>query len=199
MSFFADRSSVQRRCLAAACAAAFSCVLAPAAAAEQRPQDRLDAYTVVTSAEQLAAFEAKGLDVADSRVTATGVKAQMILTRGQVQDVRAAGASAKLTRVKGGKTVKQFAAAAGGERVHRLALVGRAGRLSATRCTRLARDNPQLVKLEVIGTTLQGREIIALKVTAGRARQAPTAAARRCCTAPPSTRASGSRPRSTGA
>ena len=87
------------------------CVVVPAAAAKQRPQDRLNAYTVVTTAKQLAAFEEKGLDVADSRFTARGVKAQMILTRSQVQDVRADGASAKLTRVKGGKTVKQFAAA----------------------------------------------------------------------------------------
>ena len=54
-----------RWCLVAACAVAISCVAVPAAAAEQRPQDRLNVYTVVTSAEQLAAFEEKGLDVAE--------------------------------------------------------------------------------------------------------------------------------------
>ena len=92
-------------------AVALTCVAVPAAAAKQRSQDRLNAYTVVTTADQLAAFEAKGLDVADSEVRGTNVRANMILTRAQAQDVRAAGASAKLTRVKGGKTVKQFAAA----------------------------------------------------------------------------------------
>ena len=90
---------MQRWCLAAVWAVAFSCVVVPAAAAKQRPQDRLNAYTVVTSSKQLAAFEDKGLDVASSRVMARGVKAQMILTRSQVQDVRAEGASAKLTHV----------------------------------------------------------------------------------------------------
>ena len=58
---------------------------------EQRPQDRLDAYTVETTADKLAAFEEKGLDVADSQTTATGVRAQMILTRGQARHVGVAG------------------------------------------------------------------------------------------------------------
>ena len=138
----------------------------PAAAAKQRAQDRLDAYTVVTTAKQLAAFEEKGLDVAESRVTATGVKAQMILTRGQVQDVRAEGASAKLTRVKGGKTVKQFAAAeaANGFTVWKSydEPGGYRDQMHA-----LASQYPGVTKLVKIGTTLQGREILALKVTQG--------------------------------
>ena len=69
--FLEGSSSMQRWCLAAACAVAFSCLAVPAAVAKQRPQDRLDAYTVRTTADKLAAFEAKGLDVADSEVTAT--------------------------------------------------------------------------------------------------------------------------------
>jgi hypothetical protein len=97
MSLFSEGSSMQRWCLAAACAVAISCVAAPAAAAKQRPQDRLNAYTVVTTAEQLAAFEEKGLDVAESRVTTSGVKAQMILTRSQ------AGTSAPRARARGSR------------------------------------------------------------------------------------------------
>ena len=38
------------------------------AAAKQRAADRLDVYTVVTTADKLAEFEAKGLDVAESEV-----------------------------------------------------------------------------------------------------------------------------------
>ena len=102
---------MHRWCLAAACAVAITGVAVPTATAKQRSQDRLDAYTVVTTADQLAEFEAKGLDVAGSKVTGSGVRADMILTRSQVQDVRDAGAQAKLTRVKGGKTIQQFAAA----------------------------------------------------------------------------------------
>ena len=157
---------MQRWCLAAACAVAFSCVLVPAAAAKQRPQDELNAYTVVTTAEQLAAFEEKGLDVADSRVTATGVNAQMILTRGQVQDVRAEGASAELTRVKGGKTVKQFAAAEAANGFTVWKSYDEPGGYR-DQMYELARKFPQVTKLVKIGTTLNGREILALKVTQG--------------------------------
>ena len=157
---------MQGRCLAAACAVALSCVLVPAAAAKQRPQDRLDAYTVVTTAKKLAAFEAKGLDVAESRVTAKGVTAQMILTPGQVQNVRAEGAGATLTRVQGGKTVKQFAAAQAANGFTVWKSYDEPGGYR-DQMYALARNFPQVTKLVKIGTTLQGREILALKVTQG--------------------------------
>jgi hypothetical protein len=155
-----------RWCLAAACAVAITGVAVPTAAAKQRSQDRLDAYTVVTTADQLAEFEAKGLDVADSEVRGSKVRANMILTREQAQDVRAEGAQAKLTRVKGGKTVKQFAAAqaANGFTVWKSydEPGGYRDQLYA-----LASKYPSVTKLVKIGETLQGREILALKVTAG--------------------------------
>ena len=166
MSFFAEGSSMQRWCLAAACAVAISCVAVPAAAAKQRPQDRLNAYTVVTTAKQLATFEEKGLDVVGSRVTATGVRAQMILTRGQVQDVRAEGASAKLTRVKGGQTVKQFAAAQAANGFTVWKSYDEPGGYR-DQMHQLASQYPGVTKLVRIGTTLKGREILALKVTQG--------------------------------
>jgi hypothetical protein len=157
---------MHRWCLAAACAVAITGVAVPTAVAKQRPQDRLDAYTVVTTADKLADFEAKGLDVADSEVRGSNVRANMILTREQARDVRAEGASAKLTRVKGGKTVKQFAAAqaANGYNVWRSydEPGGYRDQLYA-----LAREYPGVTKLVRIGTTLNGREILALKVTQG--------------------------------
>ncbi len=155
-----------RKCLAAALTVAFMCAVAPSAVAKQRAADRLDVYTVVTTADKLEAFEEKGLDVAESRVTASGVKAQMILTRDQVQDVRAEGASAKLTRVKGGMTVKQFAAAeaANGFTVWRSYDEPGGYR---DQMHELANNYPGVTKLVRIGTTLQGREILALKVTQG--------------------------------
>ena len=72
---------MQRWFVVAVCAVAVSFVAVPGAAAKQRPQDRLDAYTVATTAKKLASFEAKGFDVAESQVTLTGAKAQMILAQ----------------------------------------------------------------------------------------------------------------------
>ncbi len=74
--------------------------------------------------------------------------------------------SSTLTRVKGGKTVRQFAAAqaAGGFNVWRSydEPGGIRDQLYAS-----PRDNPQLAKLEVLGHTGQGREILAVKLTQG--------------------------------
>ncbi|HET8951703.1 MAG TPA: M14 family zinc carboxypeptidase [Solirubrobacteraceae bacterium] len=138
----------------------------PAAVAKQRPQDRLDVYTVVTTEQQLAEFEEKGLDIASSRATANGFRAQMILTADQVQDVRADGASAKLTRVKGGKTVKQFAAAQAANGFAVWKSYDEPGGFR-DQMYALAAKYPSVTKLVKIGTTIQGREILALKVTAG--------------------------------
>ena len=62
---------MQRGCLAAAFAVTLTCVVPPAAVAKQRAADRLDVYTVVTSAEKLTDLEAKGIDVASCRRRAT--------------------------------------------------------------------------------------------------------------------------------
>ena len=186
---------MQRWCLAAVWAVAFSCVVVPAAAAKQRPADRLNAYTVVTSAKQLAAFEEKGLDVAESQVTASGVKAQMILTRSQAQDVRAAGASAKLTRVKGGKTVKQFAAAQAANGFTVWKSYDEPGGYR-DQMHQLASQYPQ-ASPSSSGSVRRCRAARSSRSRSRRARAASaTAAGRRCCSAPPSTRASGSRRRS---
>jgi hypothetical protein len=89
-----------------------------------------------------------------------------VLTRDQVAKLRASGVRVKLTRNKKGQTVaQQFAAqAAGGFNVWRSwdEPGGIRDELYA-----VARNNPQLVKLEVLGRTHQGRELIALKVTQG--------------------------------
>ena len=80
---------------------------------------------------------------------------------------RPPASSVKLTRNKKGQTVIEQAAAMAVERLQRVALLGRAGRHPRRAATALARENPQLVKLEVLGHTQQGRELIALKVTQG--------------------------------
>ena len=111
-------------------------------------------------------FEEKGLDVADSESHGHGRQGEMILTRSQVQDVRAAGASAKLTRVKGGMTVKQFAAAQAANGFTVWKSYDEPGGYRDQMYV-LARQYPGVTKLVRIGTTLKGREILALKVTQG--------------------------------
>ena len=62
----------------------------------------------------------------------------------------------------------------------------------------LARDNPDVVKLVEIGKSLLGKPILTIKIT-NNARNTPDGTRPRCSTAPPTTPASGSRPRSSAA
>ncbi len=157
---------MHRWACAAAAAVVLTCVAAPAAAAKQRPADRLEVYTAVTSADKLAELEAAGIDVADSENVGSAVKAQLIMTADQRAKAAAAGVKTKLTRVKGGKTVKQFAAAQAANGFNVWRSYDEPGGFR-DQMYKLAKDNPQITKLVKLGTTLQGREILALKVTQG--------------------------------
>ena len=91
--------------------------------------------------------------------------AQLILTKEQ-RARSAAGAKAKLTRVKGGKTVKQFAAAQAADGFTVWRSYDEPGGFR-DQMYELASKYPGVTKLVKIGTTLKGREILALKVTQG--------------------------------
>jgi len=136
---------------------------APVAETDQAP---LDAYTAVVQPDQLPMIVQQGIDVSGQRAVANGVELDMVLDRAQANRLRGKGVDVKLTRVRGGKTVRQFAAeqAANGFTVWRSydEPGGIRDQLYAA-----ARNNPQLVKLEVLGHTGQGREIIAVKLTQG--------------------------------
>ena len=84
----------------------------------------------------------------------------------QASRLRARGVKLDLTRVKGGKTVRQFAAAqaAGGYTVWRS--YDEPGGIR-DQMYAIARDNPQVAKLVKVGTSVQGREILAVKLTQG--------------------------------
>jgi zinc carboxypeptidase/immune inhibitor InhA-like protein len=136
---------------------------APATGGQSR--ERLRMYTVRGPAAELAKVT-QGVELAGVEQTASGIKAEAVLTRDQVSKLRASGVRVKLTRNNEGQTVaEQFAAQeAGGFNVWRSwdEPGGIRDELYA-----VARDNPQLVKLEVLGRTHQGRELIALKLTQG--------------------------------
>src|SRR5688500_12378534 len=126
----------------------------------------LDVYTAVVQPVQLTMIAEQGIDVSDQRPVANGIELDIVLDQAQADRLRGRGVDLKLTRVKGGKTVRQFAAeqAVNGFTVWRSydEPGGIRDQLYAA-----ARNNPQLVKLEVLGHTGQGREIIAVKLTQG--------------------------------
>ena len=145
--------------------AALTSATATAPAAGRDP-DRLDAYTVTVAPSQLSAIAEQGLDVTGQRPVKGGLEVELVMSPTQADQLEAQGVDVKLTRVKGGKTVRQFAAqqAAAGFTVWRS--YDEAGGIR-DQLYAAAQKNPQLVKLEVLGHTGQGREIIAVKLTQG--------------------------------
>ncbi len=147
---------------------AIALVFVPPAAAGGR--EKLEMYTLEGAAGDIAKA-AGGVELAGVSQTASGIRADAVLTDSQRAKVAAAGVKIKLTRNKKGQTVQQQAAAmaASGFQVYRS--WDEPGGIR-DELFDVARRNPQLVKLEVLGRTHQGRELIALKVTQG-ARDVP--------------------------
>ena len=150
-----------RACVGAGlAAAAIALMIAPAAAA-----DGLEMYTLRGSAATIGELTA-GVELAGVRQTRRGLRADAVLTRSQRAKLVAAGVKVRLKRNAKGQTVTEQAAlqAANGFEVYRS--WDEPGGIR-DELYDLAARNPQLVKLEVLGRTHQGRELIALKVTLG--------------------------------
>src|SRR5690242_20840278 len=155
---------MRRRLFTAMLAALLPALLAPIAGAQERARDVLDAYTADVQAQQLDELNAQGYDVTGARQSATGVELQLILTTGQRAKLASQGIKTRLTRVKGGQTVKQFAAAQSAHGFNVWRSYDEPGGFR-DQMYAIARNNPQLAKLVKLGTTLQGREILAIKLT----------------------------------
>jgi hypothetical protein len=129
-------------------------------AVDQAP---LDVFSASLTAKQAGELARAGYDMSSARATAAGVTADLVLTAGEAAGLRERGMTVQLKHVQG-KTVRQLAAAqaAGGYNVYRSwdEPGGIRDELYA-----VARQNPQLVKLVVLGHTAQGRELIAVKLT----------------------------------
>ncbi len=136
------------------------------APAAPRAQERLNAYTARVSAAQLPDVVAQGLDVTAQRKVRGGVELQLVMSGSEAAQLEARGVDVKLTRVKGGKTVRQFAAAQALNGYNVWRSYDEPGGIR-DQLYAAAAQNPQLVKLEVIGHTGNGREIIAVKLTQG--------------------------------
>ena len=147
----------------AALAAVIALATAPAAAGQGR--EKLEMYTVTGNAGKIAQAT-QGLELAGLRYTRRGIRADVVLTNAQRAKLAASGVKVKLKRNRRGRTVSAQAAAqaVGGYNVYRS--WDEPGGIR-DELYQVARENPQLVKLEVLGRTHQGRELIALKVTQG--------------------------------
>lgn len=151
--------------IAALCAGLTTATAAPTGNAGREP-DRLNAYTATVTPDQLSVLTQAGVDVSGQRRAASGVELDLVLDKAQADGLRARGIDLRLTRVKGGQTVRQFAAAQAANGFNVWRSYDEPGGIR-DQLYAAARNNPQLVKLEVLGHTGQGREIIAVKLTQG--------------------------------
>jgi len=155
-----------RRFLLVAATGAFMLAVAVPGGDAQRPHDQLDVYTAVVSDEQLSALAALGFELTGVREVAGGTEVQLVASKAQRAQLRRDGIRTEFTRVKGGKTVKEFAAeqAENGFTVWRSwdEPGGFREQMHAA-----ARNNRGVAKLVQLGTTYQGRELLALRLTAG--------------------------------
>ena len=91
--------------VAALCAGLTTASAAPGAG---RDSDRLDAYTAVVQADEMATIAQQGIDVSGQRRVANGIELDLVLDQAQAERLRGKGVDLKLTRVKGGKTVQEL-------------------------------------------------------------------------------------------
>jgi hypothetical protein len=142
----------------AVAAVALLLVIAPTAAGQG-----LEMYTLHGPADKITKG-ASGVELAGQRQTASGLEADAVLTGSQASKLRASGVKVSLTRNKKDQTVTEQARAmaAGGFNVYRS--WDEPGGIR-DELSQVAAQNPQLVKLEVLGKTHQGRDLIAVKVT----------------------------------
>jgi hypothetical protein len=138
----------------------------PSDAAKDRESFSLNMYTAVVTDDEMGTLLERGFDVTGQRVVADGIEVDLVMTRRQRDALAAQGIKAELIRVKGGLTVRQFAAeqAENGFQVWRS--YDEPGGFR-DQMYEIAAQNPQIAKLVKIGTTIQGREILAIKLTEG--------------------------------
>jgi hypothetical protein len=126
--------------------------------------DELELYKATVDAAKLQTLQRGGYDVASVKETAAGAEVALVLTNAERDRLRGQGVGLEVVRDKQGRTQRQRAAAqdAAGFTVWRS--YDEPGGIR-DQMYDIARRNPQLVKLVVLGKTRQGREYIALKVT----------------------------------
>ena len=137
----------------------------PASGGRVKSRVSLNQYTVKV---QPAVYQEllSEYDVVSQRNVRGRIRVDLVLSRKQARALRTKGIGVVLKRTKRGKTMRQAAAAQalGGYTVWR-DYDGSDG--IRAQLYVIARNNPQITKLEVIGHSTQNREILALKLTQG--------------------------------
>jgi hypothetical protein len=156
-----------RRLSALAFAAILALSVAAPATAKDHPSGGLDMFSATVDAATAGRLAKAGYDIADQQTQAGGkVRLSLVLSGKDRSRLSADGVTTTAIRDKQGKTARQRAAlqAASGFTVWR-SWDEKGG--IRDELYDIAKKNAGFVKLEVLGHTLQGREIIALKVTQG--------------------------------
>src|SRR4029453_5272729 len=136
------------------------------AQAGAKRQVSLNFYRATVSQAKYKKLLAQDLDIAAAKTTASGrTRLDLVLTRRQASALRTKSIAVRLLRNAKGQSARQAAKtqATGGYLVWRD--YDSKGGISDF-LHKMAADNPDLTKLEVIGHTENDREILALKVTA---------------------------------
>jgi hypothetical protein len=157
---------MKRAALGALIALGLLTLLSSAAAAPPPGRQALEVFTVTVEPGQVDDLVRQGLDVIAVRAVGDTTEVDVVLTGTERARLEGQGLKLGLKRTKDGKTVKQLAAeqAANGFTVWRS--FDEPGGIR-DQMYALARANPQLIKLEVLGHSGQNREYIALKLTEG--------------------------------
>ncbi|HEX2041236.1 MAG TPA: M14 family zinc carboxypeptidase [Acidimicrobiales bacterium] len=145
--------------------------LTTTAAGAPARQASLDMYTATVDRATEARLKREGFDVTAARSGPNGLEVDLVLSNGERGRLQRQGIDLQPKRNRDGRTVKQLAAdqKAAGYRVWR-SFDERGG--MRDEMYDIARRNPRISKLQVVGRSLQGREILALKVTRDATRTA---------------------------
>jgi len=135
-----------------------------AAAAPGKGNGHLEMYTANVARADVAKLIREGYDVTAVRAAGERADVDLVLSQRELRLLERRGVAVHVKRDANGKSATERAAAqaAGGYTVWRS--WDQPGGIRDELYS-IAQKNPSIVKLEVIGHTIQGREIVALKVT----------------------------------
>ena len=140
--------------------------IAPATAKDQ-PAGGLDMYSATVDAATAGRLASAGYDIVDQQINADGkVTLSIVLSGKQRAQLRREGVNSDAIRDAKGRTSSQRAAAQATAGFNVWRSWDQTGGIR-DELYDVAKKNAGFVKLEVLGKTGQGREIIALKVTQG--------------------------------
>ena len=127
-------------------------------------KELLQMYTATVDPATVGRLAREGYDVATAKQVKGGVQVDLVLTSRERDRLTAEGVGLSLLRNSAGLTVQEQAAAQSAYGFNVWRSYDESGGIR-DEVYEIAKKNPSIVKLEVIGHSTQGREIIALKVT----------------------------------